>query len=286
MDLTTTAEQELLIQTARRWAAKDGAADWDGIAALGWTELGVLDLVLVAEELGRALVASPLLVSCAAARLLERDGNDDARERWVPALRRGSATATVAVHPELVPWAAEVDVVVHGRGQVLAGPSCVRRQALSDEPVYSVGGATAAVADDLAVTDLGYVIGAAEQALALSVQHANDREQFGRPIGSFQAVAHRCVDMRADIDACRYLAWQAAWALDARGDAPLEVAAALAFGVEAMRRVFVHAHQVHGAIGFSTEYPLHRHTRRAKAFELTWGPASRHREAVAGAMGL
>jgi hypothetical protein len=280
MDLSLSGEQELLAQTARRWAAKEGAGGWDEIVAMGWTGLGALDLVLVAEELGRGLIATPLLVSCAAARLLERHGRDTA------ALRNGSATGTVAVHPELVPWAAEVDVVVHGEGEVLERPDCVRRQALGDEPRYSVAAAAPAASDDLAVSELGYAVGVAERALALAVQHAKDREQFGRPIGSFQAVAHRCVDMRADIDACRYLAWQAAWALDKRGDAPLEVGAALAYGVEAMRRVFMHAHQVHGAIGFSTEYPLHRCTVRAKAFELTWGPASRHRAAVAGVMGL
>jgi alkylation response protein AidB-like acyl-CoA dehydrogenase len=283
MDLTPTAEQELLIQTARRWAAQEGAGDWTEIVGLGWTELGVLDLVLVAEELGRGLVATPLLVSCAAARLLERRGSKD---RWIPALRDGSARATVAIDPELVPWAADVDVVVHGQAEVLERPASVRRHALGDEPRYSVAAATPAVADDLAVTELGYVIGAAEHALDLTVQHARDREQFGRPIGSFQAVAHRCVDMRADIDASRYLTWQAGWALDEHGEAPLEVGAALAYGVEAMRRIFMHAHQVHGAMGFSTEHPLHRYTRRAKAFELTWGPATRHRLVVAEAMGL
>ena len=283
MDLTPTAEQELLMQTARRWAGRgDDAAAWDEIVAMGWIDLGVLDLALVAEELGRALVASPLLVSWAAARVLERHGEG----HWVGPLRSGSARATVAVDPELVPWAGDVDLVVHGRGEVLERPPCVPRHAVGDEPRYAVAEATPTPADDLAVAELAYVIGGAEHALTLTVQHAKDREQFGRPIGSFQAVAHRCVDMRADIDACRYLAWQAAWALDERGDAPLEVGAALAYGVDSMRRIFMHAHQVHGAMGFSTEHPLHRYTRRAKAFELTWGPASRHREAVAAAMGL
>ena len=114
-----------------------------------------------------------------------------------------------------------------------------------------------------------YTVGVAERALELSVQHAHDRHQFGRPIGSFQAVAHRCADMRADIDACRYLAHQAAWALDRGNPADVAVASAKAYGNDAMRRVFRHAHQVHGAIGFSTEHDLHLFTRRAKAFELT-----------------
>src|SRR5207253_6291339 len=114
--------------------------------------------------------------------------------------------------------------------------------------------------DHAAVAQLAYVVGCAERALELSVEHAKNREQFGRPIGAFQAVAHRCADMRTDIDACRVLAHQAAWALD-RGPADLEVAAAKSYANDALRRVFRHAHQVHGAVGFSTEHELHRYTR-------------------------
>jgi alkylation response protein AidB-like acyl-CoA dehydrogenase len=140
--------------------------------------------------------------------------------------------------------------------------------------------------DIAAVASLAYAVGAAARALELSVQHATDREQFGRPIGAFQAIAHRCAEMRADLDACRYLAYQAAWALDRSTNGEREVAAALAYSKDAIRRMFRHAHQVHGAIGFSTEHPLHRFTRRAKAFELSFGSASRHRARLAETMGL
>jgi alkylation response protein AidB-like acyl-CoA dehydrogenase len=139
--------------------------------------------------------------------------------------------------------------------------------------------------DHATITSLAYAVGVAEGALRLAVQHARDREQFGRPIGTFQAVAHRCADMRADIDACRYLAHQAAWAFE-RGDAELQISAAKSYANEAIRRVFLNAHQVHGAIGFSTEHPLHRFTTRLKAFELTYGGTSRHRQRLARAMGL
>jgi alkylation response protein AidB-like acyl-CoA dehydrogenase len=130
------------------------------------------------------------------------------------------------------------------------------------------------------------MVGAAERTLEMTVAHAGTREQFGRPIGSFQAVAHRCVDMRTDVDALRWLVYQASWALDALADATLAVAAAQAYGGPALRRVFMHAHQVHGAIGFSTEHDLHLFTRRAKAAELTWGTSTAHHERVAKAMGL
>jgi alkylation response protein AidB-like acyl-CoA dehydrogenase len=137
-----------------------------------------------------------------------------------------------------------------------------------------------------AIAQLAYAVGAAERTLEMTVAYARDRLQFGRPIGSFQAVAHRCVDMRTDLDACRYLVYRAAWALDQNPPSELEVASAQAYGTDALRRLFMHAHQVHGAIGFSTEHDLHLYTRAAKASELLYGSASHHLETVATAMGL
>jgi alkylation response protein AidB-like acyl-CoA dehydrogenase len=137
-----------------------------------------------------------------------------------------------------------------------------------------------------ATGSLAYGLGAAERALEMSVEHAKTRVQFGRPIGSFQAVAHHLVDMRSDIDALRYLVYQAAWSLAAGHPSDLEVGAAKAYGNEALRRIFTHAHQVHGAIGFSMEHDLQLFTRRAKATELLWGSTAAHRERVARAMGL
>jgi alkylation response protein AidB-like acyl-CoA dehydrogenase len=211
----------------------------------------------------------------------------------------------------LVPWAAIADVVLvaTATGLHLVEPArgrftATRHDDLAAEPLFAVelagtpaeplgrGGmeeqrTVLRLADDhAAVTQLAYAVGAGGRALELSVAHARERHQFGRPIGSFQAVAHRCVDMRTDLDACRYLAHRAAWALDRGGDAEIEVGAALAYATEALRAVFAHAHQVHGALGFSTEHDLHLFTRRAKAFELAHGGTARHLERVATEMGL
>jgi alkylation response protein AidB-like acyl-CoA dehydrogenase len=208
----------------------------------------------------------------------------------------------------LVPWAntAGVVVVTTAEGLYLVEPSaggivCRPHHGIGADPLFAVhlvdapaerlgNGDHAAVVrralDWIAVARLADVVGVAARALELTVQYAKDREQFGRPIGSFQAVAHRCVDMRTDLDACRYLAYQAAWALDRNESAELEVAAAKAYGNDALRRIFGHAHQVHGAIGFSTEHDLHRLTRRAKAFELSCGSTDRHLDRVATAIGL
>ena len=211
----------------------------------------------------------------------------------------------------LVPWADRADVVLvataaglhlvePGRG----GFAVTRHDDLHADPLFAVvfdgapaeslgegdaetqRGVLRRAFDHAAVAQLAHAVGAGERALELSVAHARERHQFGRPIGSFQAVAHRCVDMRSDLDACRYLAYRAAWALDQGGSAELEVAAALAYATDALRAVFVHAHQVHGALGFSTEHELHLFTRRAKAFELAHGGTARHLERVATEMGL
>ena len=168
-----------------------------------------------------------------------------------------------------------------------AAPAGVMDSAVAAAAVAD--GAIEAACARATVGSLAYMVGAAERALELTVEHAKTRVQFGRPIGSFQAIAHRCVDMRSDIDALRLLVYQAAWALAQRGPggvAALEVSAAKAYGNEALRRIFMHAHQVFGAIGFSTEHDLHLFTRRAKGVELQWGSASTHRERVAAAMGL
>ena len=275
MNLSFTDEQQMLADTAAAFAKREHAEPWKEIAELGWTELGVLDTAIVCEQLGKGAFPSAL-VTHAAARQVTGDG----------------AWATFATDAGLVPFAAEADVVIVGDARIV-DPSSAPRASLSNDPIYAVDGErtphnrdTNRAQDVAAVCALAHATGAAERALEMSVQHARDREQFGRPIGSFQAVAHRCVDMRADVDACRYLAYQAAWALDRGGNADAEVGSALAYGIEAARRTFMHAHQVHGAIGFSTEHDLHRFTRIGKTFELLYGRASRHRERVAQAMGL
>jgi alkylation response protein AidB-like acyl-CoA dehydrogenase len=228
------------------------------------------------------------------------------RDEWDAPVMAGAATLSGV--KLLVPWAGAADAMVIATADGLflvdtAQDGCrvQRHDDLGADPVYAVElrDATAErlggdehesilrrALDHAGVAQLAYVVGAAERALELTVGHACDRHQFGKPIGSFQAVAHRCVDMRTDLDACRYLAYQAAWALDEGRAGELEVAAALAYGKDALRRIFGHAHQVHGALGFSTEHDLHLFTRRAKVFELTYGTTARHLERVAVEMGL
>ncbi len=372
MDLTLTDEQRLLAESARHFAeqvcpstvvreveATEGgfSADlWSKLCELGYPGLvlpekyggsggKILDLAIVAEELGRVAFPSPLLNSVALGALpVLWAGTEWQRQTWMPGLARGELIATMAlVEPGggnewseiraaarrytvnwrlsgnkiLVPYAPQAHLIfvvasVEGSGLALLalenslpGIKCERHRAIGGEPLYNVTleGVTFTPAsiigneinareilgralDVATVLQAAYAVGLAERALSLSVAHASTREQFGRPIGSFQAVAHRCSDMRIDIDACRFLALQAAWRLDQDGDASLDVATAKAYINDAVRRVFINAHQVHGAIGYSTEYDLHLFTRRAKAFELSFGSTTTHHERVAKAIGL
>jgi len=125
--------------------------------------------------------------------------------------------------------------------------------------------------------------GVAERALELTASYARERAQFGRPIGSFQAVAQRLADAYIDVEAIRLTMWQAAWQLacaddDERpGDA--EVAAAVAtakfWAADAGHRVAHTVVHVHGGLGIDTSYPLHRYFLAAKQAEFTLGGAAR-----------
>jgi len=288
---------------------------WRAMADLGWTELAPLETALVAEQLGRGPLPSPFVVSSAlrnalpdVAAELAADAvvtlavltPDQAHEWAAPAVAGGDTLSGTFV---LVPYAADADAViaVTSSGLVTIDPasprvSLTRHEAIGGDPVYRldcattparpVAGSLELALDHLAIGGLACTVGVAEAALALTVQHAKDRHQFGRPIGAFQAVAHRCAEMRAEVDACRMLVYRAAWALERDDGRELALASALAYANDALRRVAMHAHQVHGAVGFSTEHDLQLFTRRIKAYELTYGSTAWHQERLAGAIGL
>ena len=146
-------------------------------------------------------------------------------------------------------------------------------------------GAAAAILGDLlrrgAVGAAAVMLGAARRCLDMSVEYAKVREQFGQPIGSFQAIRHRCAEMLLEVENAHSATYYAAWALDANAeDAALAASVAKAYVSEAARKACGEAIQVHGGIGFTWEYDLHLYFKRAKALEATWGDADYHRELV------
>ena len=122
------------------------------------------------------------------------------------------------------------------------------------------------------------MLGGAQAVLDMTVEYAKGRTQFGRAIGSFQAVQHHCARMATDVEGSRGIAYQAVWRLSEGLTAQKEVAMAKAWIGPAYRRVCGTAHQCHGAIGFTKEHDLQLYTRRAKVHELTYGDANHHKE--------
>jgi len=128
--------------------------------------------------------------------------------------------------------------------------------------------------------------GGAQTVVDLALQHAKEREQFGRPIGTFQAIGHMLADMQTDVDAARALMWHAAWKLAKGGDALREISVAKLFGSEAYVKVANMAMQIFGAYGYSMEYDIQRHFRDARSTTIGAGTSQMQRNIIAGLMGL
>ena len=124
--------------------------------------------------------------------------------------------------------------------------------------------------------------GIAQRTMEMAVSYAKDREQFGRPIGAYQAVSHRCAQMLLETENARSAVYGAAWAADAEPESlPLAASMAKAYASDAGWRVPDASIQVHGGIGFTWEHDLHFFLKRGKANAATFGTASWHRDRVA-----
>jgi hypothetical protein len=253
---------------------------WDALAGLGvlgvlapvdagGLGLGYVDLVLLLEETGRHAVPEPVVETAAFG---------------VPLL--GRVDLCVAAAHELVPWADTADVIYTAAGRV-------ERAAARLTPRASVDGARRLFAVDAdfepvdlsAAFDRGVVgvaaqqCGIADRMLAMTVEYATQRHQFGVPIGSFQAVKHQLADARLALEFARPLVYRAAVTLD-----PVHASMAKAKADAAALRTARAALQCHGAIGYTTEYDLHLYMKRAWALARSWGDAAWHRRRVGRAM--
>jgi alkylation response protein AidB-like acyl-CoA dehydrogenase len=132
-----------------------------------------------------------------------------------------------------------------------------------------------------AVMSSAEMLGAARRCLDMSVEYAKVREQFGQPIGSYQAIRHRCAEMLLEAENAHAAVYYAAWALSAGADdAAIASSVCKSYVNEAARKVCGDAIQVHGGIGFTWEYDLHLYMKRAKALEPLYGDTEYHRELV------
>ena len=260
-----------------------------------------VDLVLVLEECGRHVLPEPLPEHTAVgAPLLARFGSDEQRGRWLPRLATGEATCTVGLAGAPYVMDATADLVLLERdGAVHALP----QDRITAEPVRSVDGArrlftvTAETSDDTrlpgadaarwafdhaAAATAAQLVGVAAAMLERTIEYVQQREQFGRRIGSFQALQHTLAETYLLVETARSASWYAAYALAHElEDAPVAVSVAKAYANDAERRANHDALQLHGGIGFTWEHDLHLWLKRGKALELAYGDADWHRRRIA-----
>jgi 3-oxocholest-4-en-26-oyl-CoA dehydrogenase beta subunit len=318
MDLTLTEDQELIQRTAREFLTSRSPSPklWQEITELGWPglafeeSLGFLESCLLIEELGRAGVPSPFVstVACcgmAFARCGAGDWLEEVAAGRVFAYVPGPVSLSDGV-ADLVPYAGEADYLVVATGDSVVvldaatpGISCQRQDVIGPDPRYRVEFASVTVpperelaVDPTSIEAFGAaatcaeMVGGAQGVLDATVAYAKQREQFGRPIGGFQAVQHHCANMAIDVLGSRFIAYEAIWRLGRGLPAEVEVSLAKSWVSEAYERVCALGHQVHGAIGFTAEHDLHHYTRHAIASALTFGDADTHTDRLASHLGL
>ena len=145
----------------------------------------------------------------------------------------------------------------------------------------------AAVLDRAAVALAAEQVGGAQRCLDMAVAYAKQRVQFGRPIGSFQAIKHKCADVLLEVESARSAAYYAAWCAAERSDElPAVASLAKAYCSDAYCHAAAENIQIHGGIGFTWEHPAHLYYRRAKSSELLFGDPSHHRERLAQHCGV
>jgi alkylation response protein AidB-like acyl-CoA dehydrogenase len=283
----------------RLWAAMIEQG-WLGVEqpeasdGMGW---GFVEIAVLLEELGRHAAPAPFASTILALAALRGTP-------WEERLVNGAIGAVAWGHEsdrQLVPYApvADVAVIVHGDRLVIHDLTTGDRP--TAEPAMDVtrcvgwiptDRAGATVVDDpqaaTALIDRGAAavaaeaLGGASRVLDLTVEHAKTRVQFGQPIGSFQAVKHRCADMLVDVEGMRSTAHHAAWSLAAADpDASVAASTAKVWSGDAARRVMASGLQVHGGIGFTWEHDLHLYMKRAQLDGVTFGTSVVHRRRLA-----
>jgi alkylation response protein AidB-like acyl-CoA dehydrogenase len=289
---------------------------WNQISELGWPGiavaeedggqgLGMVELAVLLEESGYACAPSPLLGSVGAALIISAAGSDEQRSEWLPKLASGEATGAFGGFADGQSTlfcdlpTADVVVTLDGEGALLAPASEIDFEPfqtidstrsygdVSDAAGERLPGDVDAGRDRLAVAIAGELTGIAQRTLEMAVQYARERQQFGRPIGSYQAVSHRCAAMLLATEESRSLTYYAAWTADAEPESlPIAAAMAAARSAVAGWQVPASALQVFGGIGFTWEHDLHFWLKRGRVAGRMLGGPRDHRERVADLSGL
>jgi alkylation response protein AidB-like acyl-CoA dehydrogenase len=285
----------------------------------GGLGLGTVEVAVLLEEIGRHVAPAPFASTLLALDALARSGRGDWVERLaggdaigcVAWSRPGRGDVRLASGDRLTgrsdptPFAPSADVAVvtvEGDGDTALFAVELGEQnrpgrepamdltrelgwlRFDDTPAMRLGGAEAADAllDRGSAFASAEMLGGASRAMDMAVEYAKDRVQFGRPIGSFQAVKHRCADMLVDVEGMRSTAYWAAWCIGAQHeDGSIAASTAKIWCSDASKRVIASALQVHGGIGFTWEHDLHLFLKRAQLDQVTFGDAAFHRQRLA-----
>ena len=329
------------------WRRIAGELGLQGLAVpeeYGGSGFGYVELGVVFEETGRALLCAPYFASVAlAAEAVLRSGDELAAKDLLPGICSGTTVATLALTEEDGSWAeagirlpASRDgdgwtlsgvkayvpdghvadlLLVAARGEAgvslfavdAAAPGLTRtrlptldqtrgqaRVEFSGTPARLIGedGAAWPVVERTLATARVLLaaeqIGGAAAALQSAVDYAKVRVQYGRPIGSFQGIKHRCADLLTELESARSAAYGGLWALESGDEREIRIAAALAqvYCSEVFTLVAGGSIQIHGAIGFTWEHPAHLYFKRAKSSEVLLGTPAYHRELLAAELGM
>ena len=378
MDFGFSEEQEMLRKSARDFLAAESPmtyvrrmmeddrgftdAQWKQMAELGWMGLilpeqyggaggDFVDMVVVLEEMGRAVLPGPFFatVILGGVALLE-GGSDGQKASFLPKIAAGDLRVTLAQLEPNARWDAEgieLQARKDGGGYRLAGTKLFVPDAHTADVIIVAGrepgskgaeGVTLFLVDAGAsgvkatllktmdqtrklcevvledvrvpadrvlgqpgagwklldrVVDRGKVglcaemCGGAQKVLEMSVEYAKVREQFGRPIGSFQAIQHKCANMLVEVESSKSATYYAAWAVaNDVAEAPLAAAMAKAYTSDAYRHTAGEGIQIHGGIGFTWEHDMHLYVKRAKSGDVVFGTARHHRARIAAFAGV
>ncbi len=309
----------------------------------GGSGFSYVELGIVLEEMGRALLCAPFFSSVVlGANTLLQSGDDDAKSKYLPGIASGETIATLAVTEPNGKWdESGIEMEASGSGSDVtltgtksfvidghlanllivaakspAGTSLyavdgdaagvtrtqlstmdqTRKQAkieFADTPATLIGeegkgwDTLSTVLDLVAVGLAAEQVGGAQMVLDMAVEYAKVRVQFGRPIGSFQAIKHKCADMLLEVESAKSAAYYGLWCAAEMNDELASTASlAKAYCSEAYFHAAAENIQIHGGIGFTWEHPAHLYFKRAKSSELLFGDPTYHREQLAQRIGI
>jgi alkylation response protein AidB-like acyl-CoA dehydrogenase len=371
MNFAFTDEQEELRKTVRSFlenksseeAVREQMETEDGFDPAVWSQMGeqmglqglsipeefggsgygFVELGIVLEEMGRALLCAPFFSTAVlAANTLLQSGDDAAKAKYLPGIASGETIATLAYTEPSGKWdesGITMEATASGDGYTLSGSKSfvldgnaadliivaaktgagtslfavqgdasgitktnlstmdqTRKQAKLDfdnTPAELIGeegkgwDTLETVLDLAAVALAAEQVGGAQKVLEMAVDYAKVRVQFGRPIGSFQAIKHKCADMLLEVESAKSAAYYGMWcASEMNDELPSTASLAKAYCSEAYFHASAENIQIHGGIGFTWEHPAHLYFKRAKSSELLFGDPTYHREQLAQRIGI